>query len=56
MKKTSNDRGKGLHKKVKPNGYLPNDWSTFLRCSENKTELFEFRSYKLTKYIDLDKC
>ena len=55
-KKTRNDRGTGVHRKVKPNDYLPNDWSTFLRCSENKIELFQFLSNKLIKYVDMDKC
>ena len=30
----------GIRKKVTNNGYLPANWQTFLRCSENKTELF----------------
>ena len=55
-KKMRNGRSRGVCRKVKPNGYLPNHWSTFLRCSENKTELFEFISRKLIKDIDLDKC
>ena len=54
--KTRNDRGTGARRKVKPNGCLPNDWPTFLRCSENKTELFEFLSKKLIKNIDMEKC
>ena len=29
---------------------------TFLICSENKTELFEFLSKKLIKDINMDKC
>ena len=28
--KTRNDHCTGIHRKVKPNGYLPNDWPTFL--------------------------
>ena len=54
--KKRNNRGTGVHRKVKPNGYLPNDWPTFLRCSENETELSEFLSKKLIKDIDMDKC
>ena len=51
-KKKRNDHGRCVHRQVKPNGYLPYDWSTFLRYSE----LFECLSKKLKKDIDLDKC
>ena len=54
--KMRSDRGTGVRRKVKPNSYLSNDWSTFLRCSENKSELFESLSKKLRKDIDMDKC
>ena len=47
-----NDHGRRVHRKVKSNGYLPYDWSTFLRYSE----LFQCLSKKLIKDIDLDKC
>ena len=51
-KKMRNDHGRRVHRKVKSNGYLPYDWSTFLRYSE----LFQCLSKKLIKDIDLDKC
>ena len=36
---TRNSRAVGVRKKVTANGLLPRNWTTFLRCSENKTEL-----------------
>ena len=52
--KTRNDHCTGVHRKVKPNGYLQNDWPAFLWC--NETELLEFLSKNLIKDIDMDKC
>ena len=46
-KTQNNNRGAGVRRKVTSNGLLPNNWATFLRCSENKTELFRF----LTKHV-----
>ena len=38
------NRGAGVRRKVTENGILPSNWKTFLRCSENKKELFPFLS------------
>ena len=40
-------RGLGIHRKVLPNTTIPRNWQTFLRCSENKVELFEFLSKEI---------
>lgn len=37
---TRSNRGSGVRRVVKANGTMPNNWSTFLRCDENKSELF----------------
>ena len=41
---TYSNRGTGVRRKVTENGILPSNWKTFLRCSENKKELFPFLS------------
>ena len=41
---TCSNRGTGVRQKVTENGILPSNWKTFLRCSENKKELFPFLS------------
>ena len=41
---TQEKRGLGVRRKVTNNGLLPGNWATFLRCSENKAELFPFLS------------
>ena len=38
------NRGAGVRRKVTENGILPSNWKPFLRCSENKKELFPFLS------------
>ena len=40
-------RGLGIRRKVHDKAPLPTNWRTFLRCSENKTELFLYLSLKL---------
>ena len=43
LKKTTRDiKGRGIRLKVTSNGRLPKDWKSFLRCDENKKELFPF--------------
>ena len=37
-------RGKGTRKRVTPTTVMPKNWKDFLRCDENKTELFSFLS------------
>ena len=39
---TRSNRGAGVRRLVKGNGSMPGNWSTFLRCDENKKELFPF--------------
>ena len=38
--RTRSNRGVGIRRKVTSNGILPKNWAAFLRCSENKKELF----------------
>ena len=45
---TRANRGKGVRRKVTLNGLLPNNWATFLRCNENKTELFALLAEQFT--------
>ena len=52
---TRENRGKGVHKKVTPNGSLPSNWSTLLRCSDNKRELFPFLSQHLIELFEQSK-
>ena len=39
---TRKKRGSGTRRKVTENSRPPKSWNTFLRCDENKTELFAF--------------
>ena len=48
---TREKRGSGVRRKVTSNGPLPVNWSTFLRCSENKLELLSFLTAELTHRI-----
>ena len=41
---TRSNRGTGVRRKVTENGILTSNWKIFLRCSENKKELFPFLS------------
>ncbi|KAJ8353480.1 hypothetical protein SKAU_G00210470 [Synaphobranchus kaupii] len=41
---TRQKRGKGTRKRVAPPTVMPKNWKDFLRCDENKTELFSFLS------------
>ena len=52
LKKTTRDiRGSGIRLKVTSNGHLPKDWKSFLRCDENKKELFPFHANKIVGKI-----
>ena len=44
---TREKRWQGVRRKVTVNGALPGNWSTFLRCDQNKSELF----YQLAEQI-----
>jgi hypothetical protein len=46
---TRSKRGSGMRRKVVSSGELPRNWSDFLHCDENKTELFQFLSYLLVR-------
>ena len=46
---TRSNRGIGVRQKVTENGKLPSNWKTFLRCSENKSELFPFISKRIVE-------
>ena len=48
---TREKRGSGVRRKVTSNGPLPVNWSTFLRCSENKLELFSFLTAELSHRV-----
>ena len=39
---TRQKRGKGIRKRVAPSTVMPKNWKDFLRCDENKTNLFAF--------------
>jgi hypothetical protein len=49
---TRSIRGSGVRRLVKANGNMPNNWSTFLRRDENKTELFPFIIKVLVESIE----
>ena len=52
MKNSTRDkRGVGIRRKVTSKGLLPSNWKTFLRCNENKAELFPFLSNILVSEI-----
>ena len=44
---TRQKRGTGVRRKVSGNTRPPKSWNNFLRCDENKTELFEFLADKI---------
>lgn len=48
---TRSNRGSGVRRLLKANGSMPNNWSTFLRCDENKKELFPFLVKSLVENI-----
>ena len=39
-KATRASRGKGIRRRVLPDTVIPSNWQTFLRCTDNKAELF----------------
>ena len=45
--KTRQKRGSGARRKVVGNSRPPKSWNSFLRCDENKTELFSFLADKM---------
>ena len=45
---TREKRGKGIRRRVTPEGLVPTNWPGFLRVDENKAELFHF----IAKYIE----
>jgi len=51
---TRSKRGSGMRRKVVSSGELPRNWSDFLHCDDNKTELFQFLS-SCVAAIQLDK-
>ena len=51
---TRSKRGTGVRRKVTENGMLPNNWRSFLRCSENKEELSIFLSQEFIKEMQGD--
>ena len=48
---TRENRGEGIRRKVTDTGLLPKNWITFLRCSENKKELFSYLTKVATQTI-----
>ena len=46
---TREKRGCGIRRKVVHSSIAPTNWNTFLRSSENKTELFRFLSHEICK-------
>ena len=46
---TREKRGCGIRRKVAHSSIAPTNWNTFLRSSENKTELFRFLSHEICK-------
>ncbi|KAK1888362.1 Fibrinogen-like protein 1, partial [Dissostichus eleginoides] len=44
---TRQKRGKGIRKRVAPSTVMPKNWKDFLRCDENKTDLFAFLSRRV---------
>lgn len=47
---TRGKRGPGLRRKVHSTSVAPTNWKSFLRSSENKTELFRFLSTEISKH------
>ena len=54
-KSTRSNRGAGIRLRVTGNGLLPKDWLSFLRCSENKKELFPYISQQIIDQADTTK-
>ena len=52
---TRSNRGVGVRRLVKGNGSMPINWSTFLRCDENKKELFPFIVKGLMEHLQSDR-
>ena len=48
---TGKNRGAGVRRKVTSSGPMPKNWKSFLRCSENKIELFEYLSEEVVMAI-----
>ena len=48
---TRENRGQGVRRKVTADGVLPKNWNSFLRCNDNKKELFPFLSKAVIKQI-----
>ena len=48
---TRENRGEGIRRKVTDTGLLPKNWITFLRCIENKKELFPYLTKVTTQTI-----
>ena len=44
---TRQKRGKGTRKRVAPSTVMPKNWRDFLRCDENKSELFTFLTHEV---------
>lgn len=49
---TRSNRGSGVRRVVKASGSMPNNWSTFLRCDDNKSELFPLIVNEVVENID----
>ena len=49
---TRSNRGSGVRRLLKPNGSMPNNWLTFLRCDKNKAELFPLIVKSLAENIN----
>ena len=45
---TREKRGSGVRRKVSSHVKIPSNWMAFLRDSTNKSELFQFLSYKIS--------
>ena len=54
-KSTRSNRGAGIRLRVTGNGLLPKDWLSFLRCSENKKEIFPYISQQIIDQADTTK-
>ena len=48
---TRENRGQGVRRKVTADGVLQKNWNSFLRCDDNKKELFPFLSKAVIKQI-----
>ena len=52
--RTRSVRGVGVRTKVTENGSIPHNWTSFLRCNQNKIELFYFLSRHLVEEVSGD--